>query len=247
MSLVEEKEVVLMQSSLTRTADPSLLSKIDLFAGMSDEQLHHLADRMQPRDYAARDRIFARGEPGTSFYIVVVGQVEIRVRSSVDGGELVLARLGPKSFFGELALLDHQARSATAVAAQPTTVLVLDRDAFQQFLVEHPGASARLSAGLGQRLRHNAELIEDASLLDVPARLARALLRLGGEPGSLRLPEPGATIYHRLTEVELAGLVGATRESISKWLRSFERLGLIRQEDGHITLLRPAALQQRVF
>src|SRR6266511_811343 len=99
----------------------------------------------------------------------------------------------------------------------------------------------------GQRLRHNAELIEDASVLDVPARLARALLRLGGEPGSLRLPEPGATIYHRLTEVELAGLVGATRESISKWLRSFERLGLIRQEDGHITLLRPAALQQRVF
>ena len=96
-------------------------------------------------------------------------------------------------------------------------------------------------------LRRNADQIQDATFLDVPARLARVLLELATEPGSNEEPRPGAVIPDRMKQGELAALVGATRESINKWLGSFERQGLIGYDKGHITLLRPSALKQRIY
>jgi CRP-like cAMP-binding protein len=100
---------------------------------------------------------------------------------------------------------------------------------------------------MSQYLRRNADLIQDATFLDVPARLARILLELAGRPGATELPPPGAVIPDRMKQGELASLVGATRESVNKWLGAFERQGLIRYEKGQITLLRPSGLKQRIY
>jgi CRP-like cAMP-binding protein len=201
---------------------------------------------MRPRPYAKDEVIYLRGDPGTAFYVIASGKVKIAL-TSPDGKELILRRLGPGGFHGELALLDDEPRSADAVATDSSVLLVLQRDAFRQFLAEHPEIATKLLGTVSQYLRRNAELIQDATFLDVPARLARILLELASEPGAAELPPPGAIIPDRMKQGELAALVGATRESINKWLGSFEKQGLISYDKGQITLLRPSGLKQRIY
>src|SRR6185503_21299690 len=167
--------------------------------------------------------------------------------SAPDGKELILRRLPAGASFGELALLDDEPRSADAVATEPSLLLVLQREAFRQFLADHHEVATKLLGTVSMWLRRNADLIQDATFLDVPARLARVLLDLAGEPGSSDLPPAGAVLPDRMKQGELAALVGATRESINKWLGSFERQGLIAYDKGQITLLRPSGLKQRIY
>jgi len=201
---------------------------------------------MRPRPYAKDEVIYLRGDPGTAFYVIASGKVKIAL-TSPDGKELILRRLAAGGFHGELALLDDEPRSADAVATESSVLLVLQRDAFRQFLADHPGVAAELLGTVSQYLRRNADLIQDATFLDVPARLARILLELAGSPGATELPPPGAIIPDRMKQGELASLVGATRESVNKWLGSFEKQGLIKYDKGQITLLRPSGLQQRIY
>jgi CRP-like cAMP-binding protein len=227
-------------------ADPELLAKLGLFADLTEVELVKLAALMRPRRYARDEVIYLRGDPGTAFYIIVSGKVKIAL-TSPDGKELILRRLGPSDFHGELALLDDEPRSADAVATEASLLLVLQRNTFRQFLADHPDIASKLLTTVSQYLRRNAELIQDATFLDVPARLARILLELAGSHGATELPPPGAVIPDRLKQSELASLVGATRESINKWLGSFEKQGLIRYDKGQITLLRPSGLKQRIY
>jgi CRP-like cAMP-binding protein len=232
-------------ASSTR-AEPELLAQVGLFADLTTAELVGLASLMRPRPYARDEVIYLRGDPGTAFYVIASGKVKIAL-TSPDGKELILRRLGPGGFHGELALLDDEPRSADAVATDASVLLVLQRDAFRQFLAEHPDIATKLLGTVSQYLRRNAELIQDATFLDVPARLARILLELASEPGAVDLPPPGAIIPDRMKQGELASLVGATRESINKWLGSFEKQGLISYDKGQITLLRPSGLKQRIY
>lgn len=225
--------------------DPGVLRQVDLFAGLTAAQLISIAGLMRPRRYAKDEVIYLRGDPGTAFYVIASGRVKI-ILTSPDGKELILRRFGPGDFHGELALLDDQPRSADAVATEPSVLLVLHRDAFRQFLAEQPTAATKLLTTVSHYLRRNAELIQDATFLDVPARLSRILLELAGATDA-ELPAAGTVIPDRLKQSELASLVGATRESINKTLGSFERQGFIRYEKGQITLLKPANLRQRIY
>jgi CRP/FNR family transcriptional regulator, cyclic AMP receptor protein len=226
-------------------AEPELLAQVGLFAQLSSAELIGLAGLTRPRPYSRDEVIYLRGDPGTAFYVIASGRVKIAL-TSPEGKELILRRLGPGEFHGELALLDDEPRSADAIAAEPGVQLVLQRDAFRQFLTDHPSVATKLLSTVSHYLRRNAELIQDATFLDVPARLARILLELaGGTDGDL--PPAGAVIPDRMKQAELASLVGATRESINKWLGSFEKQGLISYDRGQITLLRPIGLKQRIY
>src|SRR6266513_1903184 len=226
-------------------AEPELLAQVGLFSDLTTAELVGLASLMRPRPYAKDEVIYLRGDPGTAFYVIASGKVKITL-TSPDGKELILRRLGPGGFHGELALLDDEPRSADAVATDASVLLVLQRDAFRRFLAEHPDVAIKLLGTVSQYLRRNADLIQDATFLDVPARLARILQELAGAPGASELPPPGAVLPDRMKQGELASLVGATRESINKWLGSFEKQGLIRLDKGQITLLRPTGLKQRI-
>lgn len=232
-------------AAITR-AEPELLARVGLFADLSTSEREGLANLMRPRRYAKDEVIYLKGDPGTAFYVIASGRVKIAL-TSPDGKELILRRFGAGDFHGELALLDDEPRSADAIATEPSILLVLQRDAFRQFLAEHPAVATKLLGTISHYLRRNAELIQDATFLDVPARLARILLELAGAPGADELPPPGAVIPDRMKQGELAALVGATRESVNKWLGSFEKQGLIRFEKGQITLLKPAGLKQRIY
>jgi CRP-like cAMP-binding protein len=235
------------RSPASSRVDTAILAQVGLFADLSQDELDGLAALMRPRPYAKDEVVYLRGDPGTAFYVVASGKIKIAL-TSPDGKELILRRLGPGGFHGELALLDDEPRSADAIATEPSLLFVLQRDAFRQFLSGHADAATKLLGTVSQYLRRNADLIQDATFLDVPARLARVLLELASEPGgSTDLPPAGAVIPDRMKQGELAALVGATRESINKWLGTFEKQGLIRYEKGQITLIRPSGLKQRIY
>src|SRR5258708_28359370 len=170
----------------SRRAEPELLAQVGLFADLTTAELVGLASLMRPRPYAKDEVIYLRGDPGTAFYVIASGKVKIAL-TSPDGKELILRRLGPGGFHGELALLDDEPRSADAVATEASVLLVLLRDAFRQFLPGHPGIATKLLSTVSQYLRRNADLIQDATFLDVPARLARILLELATQPGASEL------------------------------------------------------------
>jgi CRP/FNR family transcriptional regulator, cyclic AMP receptor protein len=219
------------------------LTRLALFQGFAVEDLELIAGYMVRSQYARGEVVFRRGEPGRAIYVIEDGWVKISF-GSPDGKEVTLALLGPGEFFGELAVLDGQPRSADAVALEPTGLLVLLREDLRRDLEARPRIAVQLLAVLSRRLREADGIIAEAAFLDVPGRLARALLRLDStDAGPAR--GTGSTTAPRLTQTELAGLVGATRESVGKCLVTFERSGLIRRRGGRISVLRPDELRQR--
>lgn len=195
------------------------------------------------RRYAKGEVIFLQGDPGTSLFIVESGRVKITL-SSPEGAEVVLARLGPGDYFGELALLDGEPRSADAIAVEPSRLLLLPRDAFLHLLQSDPAFALDLLALVCRRLRQDVAVAQDVAFLDVPARLAKALLQLAESEG--RPVAEGVALATPLTQTELAGLVGATRESVNKALGCYERQGLIRRIQGGIVVLRPDELRRHL-
>ena len=218
------------------------LGKVPLFAGLPPTEMERLGALVRARRYRRGEVIFLEGDAGSSLCIIAVGRVRI-VLSGADGREVVLNVYGPGDFFGEFALLDGEPRSADAIAQEPCLLYWLTRDDFLAFLESHPRAASTLLAVLSRRLRHTTRVVQDAAFRDVPARLARVVLDLvttRGRPHGDRVLVDG-----RLTQSELASMVGASRETVNKALRGFERSGLLRHERGVITVMQPEQLRAR--
>jgi CRP/FNR family transcriptional regulator/CRP/FNR family cyclic AMP-dependent transcriptional regulator len=219
------------------------LAQVPLFAELPPDRLRELAQMCRRRVYQRGETIFHKGDPGTGLYVLTEGQVKI-VLPSEAGEEALLAVLEPGDFFGELALFDGQPRSATVVAVTRAETLLLPRDDFLGFVTRNAEVAVALFAVLSRRLRATDELIEDAVFLDVPGRLAKRLLDLAARHG--RQTERGLEIDLKLTQQDLAAMVGATRESVNKhlgWMRDRRLLLLDRQR---IILLRPDELRKRI-
>ena len=153
----------------TSRVDPDVLAKVGLFGGLSADELDGLASLMRPRAYAKDEVIYLKGDPGTAFYVIASGRVKIAL-TSPDGKEIIIRRLGPGDFHGELALLDDQPRSADAIATEQSVLLVLQRDGFRHFIEEHCDAAVKLLGTVSQYLRRNADLIQDATFLKCQGR-----------------------------------------------------------------------------
>jgi CRP-like cAMP-binding protein len=136
----------------TDLIDLELLAQVGLFADLTTAELIGLARLMRPRAYTRGEVIYLGGDPGTAFYVIASGSVKIALPSR-DGKEIILRRLGPGDFHGELALLDDQPRVADAIATEPSVLLMLQRNAFRHFLEEHPSAATRLLATMSHYLR----------------------------------------------------------------------------------------------
>jgi CRP-like cAMP-binding protein len=219
-----------------------LLARVPLFGGLPDEHLAALGAYLRTRQFRPGERVFMQGDLGAALYIVVTGQVKLAV-SSAEGREIIIDLFGPTDFFGELSLLDGEPRSTDAWAIEPTGLLLLEREAFLGFIRERAVVMEHLLTVLCKRLRRDATIIQDAAFLDVPARLARTILRLSAHPGSG--PSNGS-MTPRLSQSNLAGVVGTTRETLNKWLGIYEDQGLLKREKGRIAVLQPEALRKRI-
>jgi CRP-like cAMP-binding protein len=212
---------------------------VPLFRQLPAPALEELGQNLRLRHFGAGDTVFFQGDPGTSLCIIQSGRIKLSLISA-SGREVIIDLLGPGDVFGELALLDGEPRSADCVATEVTELLLLQRDDFLQFLEGNPKLTIALLAELSRRLRRDTQLIQDAAFLDVPARLARVILRLAEPQGDAVRATP------RLTQTNLAGLVGTTRETLNKFLGMYQDEGLIRLERGRIVVLNDAALKSRI-
>ena len=223
-------------------SEEEFLAKVPLFSDLTDEERARLAALLRPRRYARGEVIFLEGDEGTSFCLIAEGRIRIQL-TGTDGREVVINVYGSGDFFGELALLDGEPRSADAIAQDASRVFWLQHDDFMAFLEGHPGAARKMLASLSRRVRHTTRVVQDATFRDVPARLARVLLDLADRHG--RPVEGGILLDTRLTQGELAAMVGASRETVNRALRTFEQNSWIRWEANRILITQADQLRRR--
>lgn len=209
-----------------------------LFGGLSRAELDRVLGFARTEAYRARETIFLKGSPGRGLLAVLKGRVQIRA-PGVDGREVTLNIVEEGEVFGEIALLDGRDRSADAIAMTDCDLLVIDRREFVPFLKENAEVALRLMAMLCDRLRRTTEQVEDLLFLNLSSRLAKKLLGLAAEGD--RHPK-GITLKHKLSQRELANLVGFSRESVNKQLGTWQKDRLVSIVDGTITLLDEAQL-----
>jgi len=208
-----------------------LIRDVPLLARLRQDDLRAIASCGRVQAYAAGATIFPEGGAGDSLHIVIEGAVRISVLSP-DGVEATMALLGPGEFVGDLALLDGRPRSASAIAAQPAKTLVVTRDDFRRWLAERPAAALVLLEALSLRFRRTDEALADLAFLDLPRRLAKRLLALPAEESRLRI-----------TQAELASMLGVSRESVNKQLNEFARERWIALGRGSVTILDATGLR----
>ena len=217
-----------------------LFANCSLFRGLQDNERANLANRARIKDFAAGETIFLMGSAGNSMMAVLSGTVRISIPSP-EGREIVLAILHPGEVFGEIALLDGKERTADAKAVTPCSLAVLTRHDVLTFLERTPTSWPKLVEVLCERLRRTDQQIAEVALLQLPARLAKALLRIAADEPLRKGDEFKRKV--RLSQRELGNFVGATRESVNKCLAEWQRSGIIRIEDNVITIVHRAALE----
>lgn len=214
------------------------------FQHLSNEEVDAVIGFASERRVPRGTLIFARGDEGSSMMAVLVGRVRISAVSS-EGKEVTLNVIGTGEIFGEIALLDGQARSADATAVEDTVLMVVERKQFLPFLVSSPMLVERMLVVLCDRLRRTSLVLEEIALFDLPERLARLLVKLSSDYG--RPAAGGGTrIDLKLSQRDLATLVASSRETVNKQLRGWREKGLVDQVAGYLVVRDASALERLV-
>src|SRR5919106_6450312 len=215
-----------------------LLGGVPLFSELSEAELERIAQVAIPRSFPRDTRVFHEGDPGDACYIVSQGSCRV-TRQHSDGRAITLATLGPGAIFGELAMLDGERRSASVEAAENTELLALPAMDMRALIREHPEMAEKLVVALTRRLREANDRISRQSFQTVPSRVAGVLNQLLAEEGATN-QVTGVTI--RLRQSDLAQLAGTSRESVSRFLATLERAGIVRVGRARVTGVEPERL-----
>jgi CRP-like cAMP-binding protein len=211
-----------------------------LFSGIEPRHLDSLVRTSRVQRLARGEILFRQGDEGGALYAVHSGAIRISV-SGAEGKELTLALMEPGDVFGEIALLDGLARTADARAVERTELVVIHRADFLALLEREPKLARPIIEMLCERLRQTNEFVIDAAFLDLRARLAKRLLSLAIAHG--QETDDGMRIGLKLSQSEIAQLLGVTREAVNKQLNAWSRDGVLTFESGHVTLMKQDILQ----
>jgi CRP/FNR family transcriptional regulator, cyclic AMP receptor protein len=227
----------------TRPPDdvPTFLATVPLFRDAPERALAIVAGVVRPRRFEAETVLFQEGDAGDALYVLESGLVKL---SKVDlgGHEKTLALLQPPEFFGEMALLGHARRSATAITLAPVTAYLLFRDDFQRLLADYPTISLNLTTTLADRLRGMDDEAQVLSYKDAQGRVSYVLLRLY-RAGVVELDGNGRALV-RLTHQDLANLAGTSRETVTRALKALESEGVIETRPKEVYLVDPEGLEE---
>ena len=220
------------------------LGSLPLFAALTEDQLEQIVQRVQRRTFALGVTLFHQDMPGTMMYMIESGSVRV-ISIGRTGQELTLNVLGPGELFGELSILDGKHRSATAITLAPTVAWLLSQADLKEFMIKFPPVNQAMIHILVDRVRNTARRLEAMTFQDVLGRLAFELLSLAERSG--QPCEQGIEITIPLTQVELATMVGATRESVNKSVSVLRSRGLIDVDGTSWYLQDPSGIQQILY
>jgi len=216
----------------------ALLRNNPLFRELAPQVIEHLGTYLTRRTVSRGSVIFSKGDPGTGLMGIIAGAVKISV-ASADGRDIVLNIIRAGEIFGEIALLDGHPRTADATAMSDCELMVLERREFIPFLRSQPDVTLKLMEILCSRLRRTSEQVQDVTFLGLPIRLAKALLELASASES---SAPKGKIA--ITQREISQIVGRSRESTNKQLRTWAKRGWVRLQWGGVTVLKPDKLAE---
>jgi CRP/FNR family cyclic AMP-dependent transcriptional regulator len=220
--------------------DPTFLRRITLFRDLELGDLAILNGLMRRQELPAGARLMASDTPGDSAYVIRHGAVKVHVEDE-EGRDVIVAILGPGEIVGEMSVVDRQTRSGSVVTLEDSVLFWIDREAFQNCLHTMPKLTLNLTEILSRRLRIANERIQALATLDVYGRIAHHLLVLAKEYGEDA--DGGTCIPIRLTQGDLASLVGASRVRVNQALVMLKRRGAISTDQHrHITVLKEDVL-----
>jgi CRP-like cAMP-binding protein len=222
----------------------ALLGQVPFFACLGEDELRDLAALCRRRTFERGAVLFHTGDPGEVLYVLMTGQVKVELVGAY-GEATILHLAGPGETLGELSLVDGEPRSATAVALERVEVLTLYRDDFLSLLDRRRSVERSLLKRLAAMVRSTNEHVHDVSSMHGAARLAKKLLELADGCGE-RTPGCGCTPI-RLTQQDLAALVGLTRASVNRYLSGFESEGILTTSRDGILLRNPEELRSRLL
>lgn len=216
-------------------SDMDLVQRIELFEQFDEDDYRQLSDASETLDLVRNDVVFVEDEVADACYVVTAGRIAI-ANKSVDGRESMVAIMERGDLFGEMGLFDGLGRSAEARALEASSVIRIPYDVLRSVWESKPELLWSVVRLLSQRIRNTDEALADAFFLDVTGRTAKHLLELAGDLDEFEIP---------ITQEELAGLVGASRERVNKAIASFLRLGWIEQSDRTYRILKRRELEIR--
>ena len=207
-----------------------LIRRVPLFSLLTNDQAQGIADSVVKRRFRRGEIVVEHHKKSNALFILLTGRARV-LTADARGREVILAVLQPGDYVGEMSLIDNEAHSATVRAEIQTDMLVLGRAEFARCLPENSSLSYAIMCGLVQRLRSADRQIESLALLDVYGRVARALLEMA------ELINEQKIIRNKVSRQDLAKVVGASREMVSRVMKDLEERGMIEtQENGSVII-----------
>jgi CRP-like cAMP-binding protein len=220
----------------------SLLARTSLFAGLDEAELLRLGACARRRTYRKGEYIFHQGDSGDAVFVLTDGRVKV-IFASKDGDEMILATLQPPNIFGELALIDGGPRSASIQTLEPTTVLTLTRATLLELMSRQPAVTDLILRSLGRLVRIMIAQASDLVFMGLHGRVAKLLLNLIEDPAVP--PNEQLSLDLKMTQSDLAAMVGGSRQSVNQILHQFERRGYLRLEGHRLIVKDLEALRRR--
>lgn len=210
-----------------------MLQNVSLFKNAPEHLVEALTQLSVRHTYPKNTILFMEGDDSNQLFIIETGKVKVFVTSE-DGKQVILNFMGPGEYFGELALIDGQPRSASVMTVADTSVVTVSRKKFQQFIAEHPDYALEMMEQLVHRIRDLTDSVKDMALLDVYGRVSQLLIRLADESGKITSP--------KLTHQEIANMVGASREMVSRIMKELAVGEYIDQQSDAIVICKKLPL-----
>jgi CRP/FNR family cyclic AMP-dependent transcriptional regulator len=214
---------------MATTVSTAVLKAVPLFSSFPDEQLRMLAAVVTRKSVSRSTTVMASGDPTDSLYIILSGRLKVLMSDS-EGKEVILSILGPGEFFGEMGLIDDSPRSASVTAIEPCELLSIAKRDFKKCLSENFEMTMAVMRGLVRRLREADRKIGSLALLDVYGRVARLLLDMA------ETVEGEKIVTKRLPKQDIAKMIGASREMVSRVMKDLQMGGYIEVRGSSIVL-----------
>jgi CRP/FNR family cyclic AMP-dependent transcriptional regulator len=218
--------------------NPQILKSVPLFSTFSDAHLNTLLACVQHRSYPRGSYILRAGEETDALYIILSGRVKVLIPDE-EGHEVILTVMGSHEYFGEMGLLDDQPRSASVETLESCEMLRLSKAGFTNVLKDNLELAMLIMRNLVRRLRDADRKIESLALIDVYGRVARLLIDLAQNV------EGKWIVEHAPPKQEIARMIGASREMVSRVVKDLHKKGLIRAEKRRIQILDKLSMQKR--
>lgn len=204
------------------------LSNVPLFANLDETELSLIASRAVTRTYPRNSVLINEGDQTDSLYVILSGQVKVYAGDE-DGRELLLTLLGPNEYFGELAIIDEEPRSASVMTTEPCKLAIISKEDFLHCLATHPAIAINVLKVLARRLRQQTENTKSLALMGVYERVAKTLLEQA-------IPLGNEQVVEGLTQKHLAAMVGASREMISLVFKELKAGGYVTVQRGRVII-----------